>query len=149
MNGMSRVLADSDVFSAAKRSWVMSRIRSESELEREFRCLCWRAGLRGWRVHRRILGIKGDMVFGRAHVVVFLDGCFWHGCPRCYQRPRANAAFWRRKLACNQARDRRQSAQLRAAGWEVIRIRECDLSRRPALGVRTVAAAVRSRRQAG
>ncbi|MBK8181224.1 MAG: DNA mismatch endonuclease Vsr [Planctomycetes bacterium] len=146
---MRRIPTDSDVFSPSKRSWVMSRIRSESDLEREFRSHCWRAGLRGWRVHRKVLGVRGDLVFGRARVVVFLDGCFWHGCPRCYQRPRANAAFWRRKLVVNQTRDRRQSARLRAAGWEVIRIWECDLLRRSAGGIRTVTIAVRSKRRAG
>ena len=93
---------DSDVFSPSKRSWVMSRIRSESDLEREFR-----------------------------------------------SPPRANAAFWRKKLVANQARDRRQVARLRAAGWEVIRIWECDLWHGPADGIRTVMMAMRPKRRAG
>jgi DNA mismatch endonuclease (patch repair protein) len=119
-----------DVFSKEKRSWVMSRIRGTTEVERGFRRNCWRAGLRGWRVQRRVEGVRGDMVFLSRRTIVFIDGCFWHGCPRCYQAPRQNAAFWQWKLDSNRDRDARQTQLLRGRGWTVLRLWECDVVRR-------------------
>jgi DNA mismatch endonuclease (patch repair protein) len=65
-----------------------------------------------------------DLVFTRARVAVFVDGCFWHGCPRHYTPPRTNSAYWSPKIARNKERDARVSAELRAAGWAVIRLWE-------------------------
>lgn len=70
-----------------------------------------------------------DFVFPVARLVVFVDGCFWHGCPRCYGAPRRNVRFWREKLLYNKARDRRITASLRANGWKVLRLWEHDLMR--------------------
>ena len=73
------------------------------------------------------LTVRPDFVFRAARLAVFVDGCFWHGCPRHGTRPKGNAAFWRRKFAANRARDRRVNRALRRAGWRVLRIWEHTL----------------------
>jgi DNA mismatch endonuclease, patch repair protein len=80
-------------------------------------------GLR-YRVNARPLkGVRrtADLVFSRARVAVFLDGCFWHGCPEHGRAPRVNSAYWGPKLAHNVARDRDTDRQLAGLGWEVVR----------------------------
>ena len=71
--------------------------------------------------------MKPDFVFPRLHAAVFVDGCFWHGCPRHATQPKTNAKFWRDKIAANQARDRRVNRALRKRGWKVVRIWEHEL----------------------
>ena len=70
---------------------------------------------------------KADLVFAAAKVCVFADGCFWHGCPLHFKVPRAHAGWWAEKIEQNVARDRRQTEQLTALGWEVVRFWEHDL----------------------
>jgi DNA mismatch endonuclease (patch repair protein) len=74
--------------------------------------------------------VKPDFVFPKLKTAVFVDGCFWHGCPRHGTQPRTNAAFWRKKIEGNRTRDRRVNRALRARGWEVVRIWEHALARR-------------------
>jgi DNA mismatch endonuclease (patch repair protein) len=100
-----------------------------------------RRGLR-YRVQRRpIPGVRAtaDIVFTHAKVAVFVDGCFWHGCPVHATTPKANAAWWAKKLATNQARDRRTDETLRSAGWTVVRVWECEA---PTAGAEKVANAL-------
>lgn len=82
-------------------------------------------GLR-YRLNRRIEGVVVDVVFVTAKVAVFVDGCFWHGCPLHASFPKTNQSYWLPKLAENKERDLRQSAKLRSAGWFVIRVWEHD-----------------------
>jgi DNA mismatch endonuclease (patch repair protein) len=72
----------------------------------------------------RTLRCRGDIVFTRRKVVVFVDGCFWHGCPEHATAPKNNAGWWHEKLAANVERDRRNSTALQALGWTVVRIWE-------------------------
>lgn len=65
-----------------------------------------------------------DMVFTKAHIAVFIDGCFWHGCPEHGTTSKSNVRFWREKIEANQARDRDTNERLEAAGWEVMRFWE-------------------------
>lgn len=67
---------------------------------------------------------RPDLVFRRERVAVFVDGCFWHACPKHGSLPRANRDFWKRKLDGNSARDRRADALLITAGWQVVRVWE-------------------------
>jgi DNA mismatch endonuclease (patch repair protein) len=67
-----------------------------------------------------------DIAFMSAKVACFVDGCFWHGCPQHRSRPKTNAAFWRAKIASNEARDRDTDRQLREHGWYVVRVWEHD-----------------------
>lgn len=68
--------------------------------------------------------VRPDVVFTRARLAVFIDGCFWHSCPVHGTRPRANADFWAAKLKGNNERDRRDTGRLEEAGWTVLRVWE-------------------------
>lgn len=110
--------------SGLTRSQQMSRIRgANTSPERMVARALWAAGLR-YRLRFSRLAGRPDIVFSRARVVVFVDGCFWHGCPDHYVRPRSRSVFWRRKLRENVTRDRRQTAVLEELGWSVLRFWE-------------------------
>ena len=121
----------SDIFSKAKRSEVMSRIRShgnkntEIVLAKFFR----RNKITGWRRNQKIFG-KPDFIFPTLKLAVFVDGCFWHSCSRHGRKPKGNAEFWQRKLSRNKTRDRLVTRTLRTRGWRVLRIWEHELVRK-------------------
>ena len=121
-----------DVFTPQKRSEVMARIlgRGNKETELALAILLRRNRVVGWRRHVPITG-RPDFVFRQQKVAVFVDGCFWHCCPKHSNMPANNRPFWERKLAGNRRRDRQVTATLRAAGWTVIRIWEHDIGTRP------------------
>jgi DNA mismatch endonuclease (patch repair protein) len=126
-----------DVFSKKKRSVVMSGIRSKNNRSTElaFRKLLKDMGITGWRRHYRITG-KPDFAFPVPKIAVFIDGCFWHRCPFCFDGhiPKQNQEYWTAKLSRNKRRDTRISRSLRARGWRVFRIRECGIvKRKPAV----------------
>lgn len=83
-----------------------------------------RAGIR-YRTQIAVVGTKPDLVLPQFKVALFVDGCFWHGCPVHYEAPRRNQAYWLEKIARNRRRDRRDASILRRAGWGVVRIWEC------------------------
>lgn len=114
-----------DIFSKAKRSEVMSHIRGRGNKGTELALMAIfrRHGITGWRRNQKLFG-KPDFVFCRARLVVFVDGCFWHGCPQHETKPKTNKAFWTRKLAANKTRDRLVTRTLRNQGWRVLRIWE-------------------------
>src|SRR5215210_9228563 len=96
-----------DVFTPEKRSAVMARIRGSGNRDTELRMMAlFRAhGITGWRRRQKVFG-KPDFVFRRERVAVFVDGCFWHGCPRHATKPATRAAWWAAKHARNAQRDR-------------------------------------------
>jgi len=110
------------------RSWVMSRVRGRGNESTEVLLakLLRAEGIRGWRRHLPIPG-RPDFSFPKQKVAVFVDGCFWHGCPRCFRLPKQNRSFWRAKIGGNRKRDRSVNGRLRRLGWKVLRIRECKL----------------------
>ncbi len=127
-----------DRLTKAARSALMAKVRgrgnatTEEALRRIFRVeghVGWRrqATLRGRRRDGEAWRVRPDFVFRARRLVVFVDGCFWHGCPRHGTRPRDNRAFWARKFRLNRARDRRNTRDLRAAGWRVLRLWEHEL----------------------
>ncbi|MBC8097746.1 MAG: very short patch repair endonuclease [Akkermansiaceae bacterium] len=120
-----------DVFTKAKRSDVMSRIRLRGNKATELALMrVLRAhGITGWRRNQPVFG-KPDFVFPKLKLAIFVDGCFWHGCPRHATKPRNNEAFWRRKFTANKARDRLVTRTLRSRGWRVLRIWEHALARK-------------------
>ena len=166
-----------DVFTKRKRSEVMSRIRGRGNKETELALakLLRKHGITGWRRHQPIVfsasrtkhwrsetprrSFRGnpDFVFPRQRVAVFVDGCFWHGCPihsnparwlkkssmkadstSCSSRLRGESpsartgrAFWTNKLRANIARDRFVTRQLRRQGWTLLRVWEHQLTRNP------------------
>lgn len=106
------------------RSELMRRVRGKhSSAERALRSAFHTAGLR-FRLHRRVEGVAVDMAFPGSRVAVFVDGCFWHGCPEHATFPKTNQEYWLPKLAANRERDRRQATRIRAAGWRVFRVWE-------------------------
>ena len=132
-----------DIVDPARRSALMARIRgSNTKPERVLRSLLWHHGLR-YRLSAKAPVGRPDLVFVAARVAVFVDGCFWHGCPDHYVRPRSRVAFWSGRLAENVARDRRQTARLTASGWTVVRIWEHEVFTDPDGCVARVSAALR------
>lgn len=104
----------------------MSRVKNkDSVAECTLRSVLHAKGLR-FRLHRRIEGISVDIVFPSPKVAVFVDGCFWHGCPKHATFPKSNKGYWLPKLAENKERDKRQTRRLREVGWKVIRVWEHD-----------------------
>jgi DNA mismatch endonuclease (patch repair protein) len=128
-----------DIFTNAKRSEVMSRIRGHGNKATELALISLfrQHGITGWRRRQAVFG-KPDFVFRKLRVAIFVDGCFWHGCPWHCRVPASNRAFWKRKFAANQARDRRVSRVLRQAGWHVLRLWEHDLTKRPTVCLRKI-----------
>lgn len=114
------------------RSETMSRIRGrDTGPERSIRSLLHSRGFR-FRVHHRVLGIcRTDIAFTRLRVAIFIDGCFWHGCPLHGVRPKNNAEFWTEKLSRNRQRDQRQTQDLEASGWSVLRFWEHEVTSSP------------------
>jgi DNA mismatch endonuclease (patch repair protein) len=117
-----------DRLTKAQRSALMSRIkgRGNSSTEVVFARLLRQNSITGWRRHMSLPG-SPDFAFPAHKVAIFLDGCFWHGCPRHFKAPSSNRRFWSEKIRRNRARDRRDSRRLRSAGWRVVRFWEHDL----------------------
>lgn len=100
--------------------------RRDTRLELEIRKRLHALGYR-YRVDLRLepsLRVRGDIVFTRRKVVVFVDGCFWHGCPEHATAPKNNSEWWRKKLDANRERDRHNRKALREMGWTVITVWE-------------------------
>jgi DNA mismatch endonuclease, patch repair protein len=119
-----------DVYTKKKRSQVMAAIRSRGNKDTELKLLTIlrAAHITGWRRHQPLPG-HPDFTFRRHRLAIFVDGCFWHGCPKHGRNPGSNAAYWTPKLTRNKARDRAVTAQLRKAEWKVLRLWEHQLKR--------------------
>jgi DNA mismatch endonuclease (patch repair protein) len=105
----------------------MQAIRSrDTKPEQLIRQLVHAQGLRYRVAAKPLPGLRrtADMVFRPAKVAVFIDGCYWHGCPEHYIPPRTNPGYWSQKVAGNMARDRDTDRRLTEAGWEVLRFWE-------------------------
>ena len=120
-----------DVFTAQQRSAIMGLVRSTGNASTEGRLvrLLRMHGLKGWRRRASLPG-SPDFVWWRERVAVFVDGCFWHGCPRHGHTPRSRIAYWTSKLNRNKTRDRLVKRTLERRGWRVLRIWEHELSRK-------------------
>lgn len=107
------------------------RSRGNRSTEKALRYRLVRAGIAGWRLCPSELLGKPDFVFDALRLVVFLDGCYWHGCPRCYRAPTSNKSYWSKKLHRNKNRDRTIGRALRKEGWTVVRFWEHEIEARP------------------
>jgi DNA mismatch endonuclease (patch repair protein) len=133
-----------DIYSREKRSEIMSKIRSRGNRTTELRLVSMFRSLKitGWRRHIPIflfvarrslpLTVRPDFVFKKDRLVVFVEGCFWHGCPRHSALPATSTDRWRTKIEGNVARDARVHSALRRGGWNVVRIWEHELATRKA-----------------
>jgi DNA mismatch endonuclease (patch repair protein) len=146
-----------DVFSKRKRSEVMARIRGRGNKDTELalarmlrvhhitgwrRQVLLRVTSDKWRVTGKARGpvaspvtrhpsltVRPDFVFRKARTALFVDGCFWHGCPQHGTKPKNNRAFWQKKLTANKRRDVVVTRRLKQAGWRVVRIWEHELTK--------------------
>ncbi|MGD0336334.1 MAG: very short patch repair endonuclease [Candidatus Omnitrophota bacterium] len=116
-----------DVLTKKQRSYCMSQIRArDTQPEIILRKAISSAGISGYRLNYRLLG-KPDIVFPKRKIAVFIDGCFWHKCPRCFIKPDTNKKFWNEKIASNVKRDKIVNTELKRKGWKVLRIWEHEL----------------------
>lgn len=115
---------------SSMRSEAMRAVRSRNNRSTEIplKMALVRAGLSGWQLHPRSAIGCPDFLFQAEGIALFVDGCFWHGCPRCGHRPRANALYWATKIELNKKRDRRTTRALRARGYRVLRIWEHEVT---------------------
>ncbi|MGD9560948.1 MAG: very short patch repair endonuclease [Pyrinomonadaceae bacterium] len=124
-----------DSITSEQRSWNMSQIRSrDTTPEMVVRSILHRSGFR-FRLHRKELPGKPDIVLRKHRAVIFVHGCFWHrhsGCKRC-STPKTNPAYWIPKLQRNADRDREHIANLKKLGWRVRVVWECELKNQPKL----------------
>jgi DNA mismatch endonuclease (patch repair protein) len=129
-----------DVLTPEQRSYNMSQIRGkDTGPEVTLRKLLWSEGIRGYRIHYRLHG-KPDIVFTRKKIAIFIDGCFWHKCPVCYQEPETRKDFWIKKIQSNIDRDKNVDETLKNDGWTVIRIWEHEIRKDPENAVRKIIA---------
>jgi len=120
-----------DVLTREQRKLNMSRIRAKNTgPEVRFRKLLFANGIRGYRIHYKLTG-KPDIVFTKRKIAIFIDGCFWHKCPVCFQEPETRKEFWMKKIQSNIERDKKVNEKLREDGWTVIRIWEHEIRKNP------------------
>ncbi len=118
-----------DVFDKSKRSWIMSRVKSENtKPEIYIRSIIHRWGFR-FRKNRKDLPGSPDILLPKYRKAIFVHGCFWHGHKNCKRatRPASNKSFWRKKLDMNIQRDKRNLRALKAQGWQVLVVWECQI----------------------
>ncbi len=122
-----------DKLTPSQRSWNMGRIRSSNtKPEMLLRSYLHRIGFR-FRLHRKDLPGKPDIVLSRYKTIIFVQGCFWHQHPSCSEasRPKSNVIYWNNKLKANVKRDRRHYRMLKQLGWRVLRFWECEVEKNP------------------
>ena len=114
-----------DAFNPKKRSWIMAQVKStgNKSTEQNLLAILREQGITGWRRKYPLYG-KPDFTFPKARVVVFVDGCFWHGHPDKCRIPKTHRTYWEKKIARNVARDRDVTRTLRKKAWKVVRIWE-------------------------
>lgn len=142
---MERVLRDKlkggafgDVEPSRRRNMQQIRGSGNRTTERRLRGAMVRAGLRGWHTNNRAIKGSPDFLFPQHSLAVFVDGCFWHGCPLCSHVPKTNQDFWRAKIERNRHRDEQVTAALQVQGYEVIRFWEHELKTSPGDCIRTI-----------
>jgi DNA mismatch endonuclease, patch repair protein len=120
-----------DVFTTRKRSEIMSRVRSRGNKATELRLIqiFKNNSVTGWRRRVPLFG-NPDFVFREERLAVFVDGCFWHSCPKHRTQPVNNPEFWEGKLQRNVERDRLVNKTLKDQGWRVLRVWQHELLRR-------------------
>jgi len=120
-----------DVLTPAQRKLNMSRVRAKNTgPEAKIRKMLIANGIRGYRLHYNLPG-KPDIVFTKKKIAIFIDGCFWHKCPVCFQEPETRKDFWMNKIQSNVDRDKKVDKQLKDEGWTVLRFWEHDVRKKP------------------
>lgn len=112
--------------SATVRNVMVANWGGNTTPERRLRSALHKAGLRFFKDYRPLpeLRCTADVVFPKAKVCLFVDGCFWHGCQLHFRRPKRNSAWWQEKIESNRTRDRKQAKLLASQHWKVVRVWE-------------------------
>jgi DNA mismatch endonuclease (patch repair protein) len=120
-----------DVFSIEKRSQIMRKVKSTQNNSTELRLIQFFKdnGIKGWRRNYPLPG-KPDFVFPKLRIVIFADGCFWHGHDCRNTKPKQNAEYWLNKIEKNKQRDKEIVQILAERKWVVIRIWECEINKK-------------------
>lgn len=119
-----------DKLTPAKRSWNMSRIKGKNtKPEMLVRKFLYSQGVR-YRIHSSLPG-RPDIVIKKREIILFINGCFWHGHVNCKDAgiPKSNTAFWQNKIGGNVERDRKNRLKLENEGWKVLTIWECEINK--------------------
>jgi len=129
---------------SSSRSKTMASIRGRDNRTTELllRLALVRAGLSGWQMHRNDLAGCPDFYFTRARLAIFVDGCFWHSCPRCGHLPRIRRLYWRTKFERNEIRAKKVQQLLERKGIRVARFWEHEIKRNVSNVASRIAAAV-------
>ena len=136
-----------DHLSPEQRSRLMSNVRGQDTgVEIRLRRLMWANGFR-YRKNHSVRGVKVDLAFPWYRLVVFIDGCFWHGCPAHYSVPKTRREFWAEKIRTNVERDRRQTVDLEEQGWTVVRVWEHKVNLAPESVAQEIIDIIRSGRK--
>ncbi len=129
-NEGARRLVPPRASSPAVAAAMRGNAANDTSPELLLRSALWKSGIRGYRKHFLHLPGRPDIVFPRYRLAVFVHGCFWHRCPKCnISIPRTNAPYWEEKLRRNIERDKRVFSQLEQAGWQTMRLWECEVHR--------------------
>jgi len=135
-----------DTVDPGRRSEIMRKIRAkDTKLEKLVRSEMWG---RGYRYRKNLGGLPGkpDMVFSTMKTVVFIDSCFWHGCPKHLRMPKSNVDYWNNKIKRNKERDDATNREYKNSGWQVVRIWEHDVKTSLETTIRKLGRIIDSRR---
>ena len=129
---MSVQLKMTDSLTKAQRSALMTKVRGRGNLstERAVEAALRREGIVGWLKHPESVEGSPDFYFPTSRLALFVDGCFWHACPRCGRLPKSHVEFWRTKIERNRRRDETVRRRLRATGYHVVRVWEHEVAER-------------------
>jgi len=118
-----------DTVSPEKRSEIMRAVKGQGNKDTELVLahLLRQNKITGWRRSQPVFG-KPDFIFLKRKFAIFVDGCFWHGCPKHCRMPRSNRIYWIQKIASNKVRDRLVTRTLRSQGWRVLRVWEHEVN---------------------
>lgn len=118
-----------DKFSKNKRSEIMSKVKGkDSQIEIVLRKALWKKGIRYRKNVKKNFG-NPDLVLAKYKTVIFVDSCFWHGCPKHYGAPSTKIIFWKKKLEQNKKRDKGVNLHYKKTNWQIIRIWEHEIKR--------------------
>lgn len=127
-----------DKFSKQIRSKIMSSIRSRNtQPEITIRKILWSHGKR-YRIHDRSVYGTPDISFKNERIAIFIDGCFWHGCKKCYVPPKTNEMFWRNKMIENRKRRGIVTSRLENDGWRILSFWEHEIKNNPQKVVKSI-----------
>lgn len=122
---MSEVFSNTSASRRANMRAIRSRGNRSTEVRLRAAIVC--RGIRGWTLHpNEVFGVP-DFFFEKRRVAIFVDGCFWHGCPLCGHVPKTNTEYWVKKINRNRARDNVVNVTLAASSFSVVRLWECEI----------------------